>query len=508
MRNRTQMAGLALVAAAATLFGMVVAGGVRLTTPTAAEVPGAAPPDPRPGAEPAATVALPGFADIAERVIPAVVGIKATEIIRSGESPRRLPNPFEFFFRDTPQDRFHEPRGPERRDSGGSGFLISPDGSILTNYHVIEGSERITVRLPSGRDDGPEREYRAEVVGIDPGTDLALLKIDPDGDLPYLSLGDSSGLRVGDWVMAVGNPIVYDRTVTVGVVSGKGRVLPELSVDWSLDDFIQTDAAINFGNSDGPLVTVHGRVVGVNTAISIAGQGIGFAVPINIAREILDQLKSEGRVARGYLGIELGPVTPDLAEGLGLSSTEGALVNRVTPGLPAAEAGVRYGDVIVAVDGAKVGTTAQLVHLISHKRPGERVRLGILRRGEQREFTARLADRGDKGPAAARYAQPSPGRSQAVLGLTLGELTPEIRNNLELDRSLEGVVVIRVDRTSEAWDQGIRDGNVITEVNQQPVGSVAEFHAALEAAGDRRIVVLYVVDSESARFVTIRLDQN
>jgi two-component system nitrogen regulation response regulator NtrX len=346
--------------------------------------------------------------------------------------------------------------------------VISEDGYILTNFHVIQDSDRITVEIPEGGN-GRVRQYEAEVVGQDRSTDLALIKVDADRRLPHLELGDSDRLRVGDWVMAIGNPIVYDRTVTVGVVSAKGRVLPDLSSDFSLDDYIQTDAAINFGNSGGPLVNIYGEVVGVNTAISVAGQGIGFAVPIGIAKGILDQLKADGRVARGYLGIELGQMDQKMAEGLGLPNAEGALVNNVAPDLPAEAAGIRPGDVIISIDDEKVESTNQLVRLISKHRPGDRVRIKVLRRGEERTFTAKLTDR-EEHVIAARFQEQQRAPSQEMLGISVGELTSEIRRNLDLDRSLEGVVVTNVNRTSEAWEEGIREGDVITEVNQEPIG--------------------------------------
>jgi serine protease Do len=501
MSNRFQIASLALVAAAAVLFGMVLAGGMQVTPVTTAET---TPPRVLPVAAPAETqLPVLSFADIAERVTPAVVGIQATEFSERDDRRDRPQSPFDFFFRDAPRDRFH--RGPDRRDSGGSGFIISADGYILTNYHVVEDSDKVQVEVPDGGN-GRVQRYEAEIVGEDPSTDLALIKIDAEGRLPYLELGNSDRLRVGDWVMAIGNPIVYDRTVTVGVVSAKGRVLPDLSADFSLDDYIQTDAAINFGNSGGPLVNIYGEVVGVNTAISVAGQGIGFAVPIDIAKGILNQLKEDGRVARGYLGIELGQLDPDMAEGLGLASADGALVNNVAPNLPADEAGIRPGDVIIAVDGEEITSTNQLVRVISAHRPGERVRITVLRRGEERTFTARLTDR-EENVLAARFQEPRRTPTQEVLGISVGELTSEIRRSLDLDRGLDGVVVTDVNRTSEAWEEGIREGDVITEVNQEPIGSVDEFRESVEAAGDRNVILLYVVNANTARFVSIRLQE-
>ena len=505
MKNVYQIAGLAVAAAAACIFGMVIAGGIPLTLPTVAQVTPTAAERGLPSGMP--IVAIPSFADIAEYVVPAVVGVTATEIFESREQ-RRYQNPFEFFFRDAPRDRNNEPRGPERRDSGGSGFLISPDGYVLTNYHVVEDADRITVRLHDDAVDGITSDFDAEVVGVDPSTDLALLKIESNQKFPYLELGDSDFLRVGDWVLAVGNPIVYDQTVTVGVVSAKGRRLQELSRDVSLDDYIQTDAAINFGNSGGPLLNIRGEVIGVNTAISVAGQGIGFAVPINIAKGILNQLKSDGRVARGYLGIELAPVTEELKEGFGLPSVQGALVNQVVPGLPAEDAGIRKGDVIISINGDDVATTDQLVQVISEKRPGERVKIEVIRRGEEKVFTAKLADRSESLPGA-QVAQRREPESEEVLGISVGELTAEIRRALDLDGTdIDGVVVTDVSPTSEAYEKGIAEGEVITEVNQNPIRSVEDFMEEIDNARDRNLVVLYVVGARGSRFVTIRLQQD
>src|SRR6266581_1824804 len=392
MRKNAQIVTFSIVAAASIIFGMVLAGGAKWTPSSLAESE-AAPAagrvvSPAGGGNAPIHVTIPSFADIAERVNPAVVSITSTEMVDPGQ---KVPfhSPFEFFF--GPDNRRRQQRAPEeprREDSGGSGFIISEEGFILTNNHVIEGADKIRVRLT-----GDDEDYPAEVVGADPSTDLALIKISVSHKLPTVPLGDSDALRVGDWVIAVGNPYFYEHTVTVGVVSAKGRKLRELSRDFSLDDFIQTDAAINFGNSGGPLVNAAGEVVGVNSAISSVGQGIGFAVPINVAKGIMEQLRTKGKVSRGYLGIELAEITPDLQEAFGLSTEKGALVNSVKPHLPAEEAGLKRGDVIVAVDGKNVESTSEVVHLVSAKEPGSSVKLTVLRNGKEVTFNARLADR-------------------------------------------------------------------------------------------------------------------
>jgi len=355
------------------------------------------------------------------------------------------------------------------------------------------------------------------VVGTDPSTDIALIKIKSDKRLPYLSLGDSETMRVGDWVMAVGNPLNYDHTVTVGVVSAKGRVLRDLSRDFSLDNFIQTDAAINFGNSGGPLVNLGGDVVGVNTAISSVGQGIGFAVPINVAREIMSQLKTKGKVSRGYLGIELAEITPDLQEAFGLSTDKGALVNSVKPGLPAESAGLKRGDVIVAVDGKQVDSTNEVVRLVSAKEPGSNVKLTVLRNGKENTVTAKLADRSEHiGKEAAAPAEKG-GRSEEPnerkLGISVDEVTPEILDKLDLPDDTKGVLVSRVSRVSEAFEKGLGEGDIVLEVNRVPVKSVAEYRRELGKVKENGLVVLYVMSPSGrtggdpiSRYLTLRLN--
>src|SRR5262245_28937024 len=394
MKKHGRLFSLVLVATGAMIFGVAVAGGLNMTLPgRAAQPPANADTRPLHAAARAQMAAAQGaamvpgsFADIAERVNPAVVSITATEIQeQSQKRPAFHGDPFEFFF--GPQGpQSPKRRGPGQQDdnepdneqSGGSGFLISDDGFILTNYHVVEGASRIKVNLSDDR-----RDYSADVVGTDPGSDLALIKISVPKTLPFLTLGDSETLRIGDWVMAIGNPLQYEHTVTVGVVSAKGRVLRGLSRDASLDNFIQTDAAINFGNSGGPLVNMAGDVVGVNTAISSVGQGIGFAVPASIAREVAEQLRTKGKVSRGYLGITVAEVTPDVAEAWGLKDEHGALVQSVSAGLPADLAGVKRGDIITAIDGKPVTSSEEVVRAVSSKDPGSKVKLTVVRSGKE-----------------------------------------------------------------------------------------------------------------------------
>ncbi|HUD71234.1 MAG TPA: Do family serine endopeptidase [Dongiaceae bacterium] len=535
MKKHGQLFTLALIALGSVVFGMVLAGGLDMTLPGRAADAGGADQRPLHAAARAQMAVSPGvamvpgsFADIAEKVNPAVVSITATEI--QEKSKNRQPfhgDPFEFFF--GPQGPNQGPQGPQPRrpqrgpsddsepdieQSGGSGFLISDDGFILTNYHVVEGASRIKVNLSDDR-----RDYTAEVVGSDPSSDIAMIKIEVPKKLPFLTLGDSETLRIGDWVMAIGNPLQYEHTVTVGVVSAKGRVLRGLSRDASLDNFIQTDAAINFGNSGGPLVNMAGEVVGVNTAISSVGQGIGFAVPTSIAREVAEQLRAKGKVTRGYLGITVAEVTPDVAEAWGLKDDHGALVQSVSAGLPAAEAGVQRGDIITAIDGKPVGSSEEVVRVVSSKDPGSKVKLTVFRAGKEMTLTANLGDRPSDIGAARRGGDSDGGKepddqNETALGITVEEITPQVIQELGVPRDTTGVVVTHVSRVAEAWEKGLNSGDLITEVNRVPVAGLADYRREMKKLKAGSLVILYVTNPPSrtggdpiSRYVTLRVQK-
>ncbi len=352
----------------------------------------------------AAAPAVASFADIAERLNPSVVNIDA---VQRGDARNRrrfglqLPDSPDLF--DRPQERERE--GPRR--GSGTGFLIDPSGLILTNHHVIVDADRIMVRLTDGRN------LRAERIGSDPDTDIALIKVDATRPLPFAPMGNSDSLRVGEWVLAIGNPLAYEHTVTVGVVSFIGRKL----FDTSLDRYIQTDAAINFGNSGGPLINGRGEVIGINAAISSRAANIGFAVPINQASAILPQLREKGRVSRGYIGVALRDVDPDLQRSLSLKSASGALVQDVTPNSPGARAGLRTYDLILAVDGKPVAGNDQLIQSIASRSPGTTATLQVLRDNRSMNVTVKLAERplrdpdprNERGRAAAAVEPARPG---------------------------------------------------------------------------------------------------
>ena len=477
--------------AAAVLFGVVLAGGLDLTPPgsaTQAAPPVAAAAE---SSRPAAVRSpgyLPSFADLAERVLPAVVSIDAQTIERRAPGGgRRGADPFEFFF--GPQGRPDgDPRGEAepreyRSDAGGSGFVISGDGYVVTNNHVIEGATKIRVRL-----DG--RYYDAQLKGADPSTDLALLKIETDRSLPFLELGDSERLRVGDYVMAIGNPLLLDHTVTVGVVSAKGRAIG-LTQDVSFENFIQTDAAINRGNSGGPLVNLQGEVIGIATAMNWGAENIGFAVPVSTLQGILPQLREKGRVSRGYLGVQIQNLDFDRSQAFGLDSTDGALVTEVTGDSPAAAAGLRHGDVLLKVDDRAVRTTRDLIDYVSSQPPGRSVAIELLRDGKRMTREVKLGERDIVAEAEpARSGDASSGLDW--LGVDYQTLTPNLRENFGLPEEAEGVIVREVAASSPLYDENVAPGDVITEVNGRPVRDSAQFEAAVEGAPAGSFVRLYV----------------
>lgn len=437
-----------------------------------------------------ASVALPlpggavNFADVAALVNPAVVNVDATSRRRQAAGPaREIGAPGGEQEPSEGDDR--RPGDPEMPDSGsGSGVLIEADGYILTNHHVIDGAERITVKLADGR------SLRARVIGADPATDVALIKVDAAAPLPAARLGDSSLLRVGEWVCAIGNPLAYEHTVTVGVVSYLGRKL----YDASLDDYIQTDAAINYGNSGGPLINARGEVIGINAAMSWKASNIGFAIPINQAIAILPQLKASGRVSRGYLGVTLRDLDPDLVESLNLGSLTGALVQDVTGGSPGARAGLRAYDVILSVDGEPVQSNDDLVRRIAARAPGAVVRLRVVRDGQDQQVSVRLTERpGPEEPGeASRPGQPAPA-SGPVGGLGVGvrDLDRAAHRRLELPDGMSGVLVTAVDPLSNAYDAGMERGDLILEINRQPVRSVADYQRLMRNVAPGRVVALY-----------------
>ena len=494
MARRFLIVTLCLVATVSFLVGLIVAGS---TMPAPAQ---SAPPSTRSTVRATATATTgpmtSSFADIAEQLNPAVVNIDATT--RDGSRTRRrldmlLPDSPDGFGRPSERDR----EGPRR--GAGTGFIIDNAGYILTNHHVIETADRINVRLADGR------TLRAERIGSDPDTDIALIKVTSPKPLPHAALGDSDSLRVGEWVLAIGNPLAYEHTVTVGVVSFIGRKL----FDSSLDRYIQTDAAINFGNSGGPLINARGEVIGINAAISSRASNIGFAVPINQAIAILPQLRDRGRVSRGYIGVMLRDVDADLQRALKLSSSEGALVQDVTPGSPGARAGIRTYDVIVSVDGKPIESNDALIQLIAARPPGSSAALQVVRDGRALHFTVKLAERPQRDRPDPRLEPPQPSSQQGpLLGLSVREMDAQFASRYRLPDGTRGVIVSRVEPMSPAFDADIERGHVLLEINRQRVHTIEDYRRLTDGArpGDILTLYLYKPELNQRALETVKID--
>jgi serine protease Do len=483
----------ALLIGAVTL-GMVLTGGLGVTPASnaarlAAVAAGTTAATPvAPAAPPAA---YPDFASLAEKVVPSVISVYTTDIITKKDLRRyhRDIDPFDFFF--GPRGFQMNPMVPRKREGAGSGFFIDKDGLALTNNHVVEGADKIRVQLADNS------EFSAKVVGRDPSTDIALIKVEGAGPFPPLSLGDSHALRVGDWVMAVGNPLNMDHTVTVGVVSAKGRTLD--LTDRSFENYIQTDAAINPGNSGGPLVNLRGEVVGINAAINEQGQNLGFAIPVNSAKVILPQLEKNGKVTRGYLGVFIGNVSEEAQKSFDLPSRDGALIQDLEKDGPAAKAGLKAGDVIVSIDGAPIKETRELIDRVASTPPGDKVRLGVIRDGKKQSVDVSLGER----PSQGDEAQASVGGGEAApagrLGLHVDNLDASARHQLNLPGDLQGVVISSVDDLSPADGAGLQAGLVITRINGTAVESTDDVATAVKKLRSGDLVRLYVYNPQSGR---------
>ena len=441
------------------------------------------------------------FADLAERLSPTVVNVYTTQTVKMQRSPHdfffqddEMPELFRHFFGGpSPFGQQQEAPRDLKRTSLGSGVISSPDGYIVTNNHVVENADSISVRLADNE------EYDAKLIGRDPKTDLALIKINPKRSLPAVTFGDSEKLRVGDWVLAIGNPFGFEQTVTAGIVSGKGRSLGS----GPYENFIQTDASINPGNSGGPLFNLNGEMVGINTAIysrSGGNIGIGFAIPVNLAKNVIGQLKEHGSVVRGWLGVMIQQVTPELAKQFHLDRPIGALVGEVTPGGPADKAGIKQGDIIVRYNGKDISQVNSLPTLVAQSPIGSRANLALIRGGKERTVTVTIAKLNEEQAAANENGnQPS-----MELGLSVQNLTPELANSLGI-KDKRGVLVVNVDPDSPAADKGLRRGDLILEANRQAVKNVAEFSKVAKAAQRQGSLLLLVKRDGHTRYVAIRL---
>jgi len=431
------------------------------------------------------------FTDLVERVKQGVVNVSSTKVVkrRAMPSPFGPQSPFRDFFGDDFFERFfgQMPR-EQKQHSLGSGFIIDPaKGFILTNNHVVANANEINVRLDNGKD------YEGEVVGRDPKTDLALIrtkkKMDTTASEP---LGDSDKALVGEWVMAIGNPFGLERTVTVGIISAKGRVIGA----GPYDDFLQTDAAINPGNSGGPLFNMKGEVIGINTAIVASGQGIGFAIPINLAKEILPQLE-KGKVIRGWLGVSIQDVTPELAKSFNLKDTKGALVADLVKDSPAQKAGIERGDIIVSFDGKAITSAHELSRTVAGTAPNTKAKLEVIRSGKRQALTVQVGTMPGEAEEESKVVA-------AELGLSVQTLTPELAEQFEWPREEKGVLITGVEPGSAAEDGGLRRGDLIKEMDHKPVQTVDEYRRQLNKAKQGESILFLIKRGNQTFFVTVK----
>ena len=480
--------GVMLVALVSLVVGLGISGSLDWLSPSRAVNMMAESRNP----EPRSPGQLPDFVELAKKVKPLVVNISTTQV-SEGRGQQEFGNPFG---EDDPFNDFWKrffggpvPRGPQRQRSLGSGFIIDADGSILTNNHVVENAQKIVVKLSD------EQEYEAKVVGRDPKTDIAVIKVNAKGGLTAANLGDSDNLEVGEWVMAIGNPFGLDSTVTSGIVSAKGRHIGQ----GPYDNFIQTDASINPGNSGGPLINLRGEVIGINTAIfsrSGGNIGIGFAIPINLVKELLPQIRGKGKVTRGYLGVLIQKVTPEIAESLGMDKGHGALVANVSKDGPAEKAGVKVGDVIIEFDGKEIRDSGDLPIIVARTPVDRRVPMKVLRDKKETQLTVSVGELKDEEVVAS-----APEKGE--LGMTVQKLTPQIAESLGLDKA-DGVVVSAVDPGSAADEAGIRRGDVILEVDRKPIRSIEEYKKSLAGIRKGKGVLLLVRRGESTLFLALK----
>jgi len=434
------------------------------------------------------------FSDLAARVSPAVVNIRTVKTIKGGgrvfrqfrPGPNRKDDPFRDFY-----DKFfgEQDQREFKQRSLGSGFVIDKKGFIVTNNHVIENADKIKVKLKDGK------EFDAEVVGRDPNTDLALIKIESPNSLPVIELGDSNALKVGEWVVAIGSPFGLEHTVTAGIVSAKGRVIGS----GPYDDFIQTDASINPGNSGGPLIDMAGKVVGINTAIIASGQGIGFAVPINMAKQIVEQLKESGEVSRGWLGVGIQPLNKEIAEYYGIKDEKGVFVVEAFPDDPAYKAGIRSKDIIIEINGKKVNSARDLTRKIADIPVGSTAEIKVLREGKAKRFEVVIAKRDDK----KIYAKGTRKEQESDLGIRVSKITPEMAQRFGI-KEAEGVLVLGIEAESKVAGAGVLVGDIIKEINHRPVNTVEEYNSAVNNINKGDVISFFIL-RRNAGFLIVKL---
>jgi serine protease Do len=483
--RKSKVVVLVLAAVAA---GLVISAGLNLSPISNALFHGGKEGNPAVPVSPSGRMLPVDIPSLFKEVSPAVVNISTTQVVRFNRPRMRTPfgqqDPFEEFWNNF----FGQMPREQKRRSLGSGFIVSEDGYILTNNHVVEKADEITVTL---LDKG---EFKAEVVGTDSKTDIALIKIKVGKKLPFVRLGDSEKLEIGEWVVAIGNPFGLGHTVTAGIVGAKGRIIGS----GPYDDFIQTDASINPGNSGGPLFNLKGDVVGINTAIVQGGQGIGFATPVHLAKSILGQLKEKGKVTRGWLGVYIQRLTPDMAESLSVPGKKGALVADVTKDGPAEKAGIRSGDVIVRFNGKDVSDEHELPQIVAGTRPGMKVDVKVVREGKEVNI-----------PVTITEMEAEPGRRAGApdltkgLGLTVQDLAPEIARHLGIENR-NGVLVTAVEPGSPSDDAGFQEGDIIRQINRQAVSNTAGFQNLLNKVKGEKTVLFLVERGDARIFLAVK----
>lgn len=437
---------------------------------------------------------LPSFSDLVETLKPSVVNISTTGVMKRGgqlspygRSPFGKENPFgeffERFFGDIPEREF-------KQKGLGSGFIISEDGYVVTNNHVVERADDIEVILENGN------KYKAEVIGKDPKTDIALLKISSEQKLQAVKMGNSDNLRIGDWVIAIGNPFGLGHTVTAGIVSAEGRVLGM----GSYDDFIQTDAPINPGNSGGPLFNLSGEVVGVNTAIIVSGQGIGFSIPSNLTKNIIEQLKQTGMVVRGWLGVVIQQITPEIAEGLDIKDMKGVLVADVTAGGPAEQAGIKRGDIIVDFNGKEINEVTELTSTVAQMAPNSQADVKVLREGKETKFNVKIGKLPENVEASAEE------ELKEELGIAAQEINPQIASRFNLGNQT-GVVITDIKRGSIADQAGLKPGDVILEISRKQISSIDDYRNAVKELEKGKSALFLVKRGENTIYIGIKVEE-
>jgi serine protease Do len=435
------------------------------------------------------------FADLAQRVSPAVVSIRTAKKVAGGRRMMPFPrfgpqDPFDDFF-----EKFFDGRPPgELARSLGSGFIIDENGTVLTNNHVVSGADEIEIELSDGR------KFKANVLGVDERSDIAVIKMDAGSKLPVVRLGDSKAIRPGDWVMAIGNPFGLEHTVTVGVVSAKGRMI---GGNAPYAKFIQTDASINPGNSGGPLFNLDGEVIGINTMIHAGGQGIGFAIPIDMAKAMIPELVEKGSISRGWLGVSIQDITPELAKSFNMEKTEGALVTEVYSDSPAAKSGLKRGDIIIAFNGEKIDEPLDLSLQVGQVKPGTDAKVTILREGEKKDLTIKVGEL-EQGKQA--FKQPNIGGGKADnLGLVVRSISPDDAEKLDVPASFKGVVVVRVEPDTAVAMADVRTDDVILELNNIKIQTIADYEKAVVALKPGDFVRLYIKRGRGSVYLAFKL---